>query len=103
VVGISGSSDHKFEDALLQSVLDRLEQGVLLSAPSRLWAGKGTGQKCVTCTQTIYSDEVENEIVINSGDDTVKLWAHLACLAVRRRATEVYEQRHPSSTDGQPQ
>jgi hypothetical protein len=79
--GISGSSDHKFEDAFLQSVLDRLERGVLLPAPSRLWAGKGTGQTCVICTQIIYSDEVENEIVIGSGVDTVKLWAHLACLA----------------------
>ena len=101
-LGISGSSDHKFEGALLQSVLDRLNRGVLLPAPGRVWAGMGTGQTCIICAQTIRPDEVENEIDVNGSGITVKLWAHIGCLAVWRRATEVYEQGHRTSTDGHP-
>jgi len=60
----------------------------------------GTGQTCVVCTQTIQADEVENEIAINGGGIAVKLWAHIGCLATWRRASELYAQQHPSSTDG---
>jgi len=97
--GLSGSSDHDAEGTLLQSVLDRLRRGVLVPVPSRVGAAKGSGQVCSICTQTIYPDEVENEVVINGGGATVRLWAHTGCLAIWRRASEVYAQRQPSSTD----
>ena len=44
--GVSGSSDDDGEDALLQDVLDHLYRGVLVPAPVKVWAGKGTGQIC---------------------------------------------------------
>ena len=96
---LSGGSDDA-EGALLQSVLDRLHRRALLPAPGRVWAGMGTGQTCVVCTRTIQADEVENEIAINGGGIAVKLWAHIGCLATWRRASELYAQQHPSSTDG---
>ncbi|HMB36780.1 MAG TPA: hypothetical protein VKV41_22230 [Methylomirabilota bacterium] len=98
--GLSGSSDHDAEGTLLQSVLDRLQRGVLVPVPSRVGAAKGTGQVCSICAQTIYPDEVENEVAVNGGGLTVRLWAHTGCLAIWRRASEVYAQRQPSPTDG---
>jgi len=97
--GLSGSSEHDGEGALLQSVLDRLQRGVLVPVPPRVGAAKGTGQICSICGQTIYPDEVENEVAINGGGVTVRLWAHTGCLAIWRRASEVYAHRQPSSTD----
>ena len=97
--GLSGSSDHEAEGALLQSVLDRLQRGVLVPLPPRVGAGKGTRRLCSICTQAIYPDEVENEVAINEGGVTVRLCAHTGCLAIWRRASEVYAQQLPSSTD----
>src|SRR5215813_2570132 len=98
--GLSGSSDHDAEGPLLRSVLDRLQRGVLVPLPSRVGAGKGTRQICSICTQAIYPDEVENEVVLNEGGVTVRLWAHTGCLTIWRRASEVYARKHPSSVDG---
>ena len=99
--GISGSSDGETEgEAVLQSVLASLQQGFLMPVPSRVWAGKGTGQTCAVCKQTIHHDEIENEMDINGGGVTVKLWAHCGCLAVWRRASEMCTARHPSSRIG---
>jgi len=95
--GVSGSSDGVGDGALMRSVLDRLERGVLFPAPSRMWAGKGTGQICSVCAQTIHPDEVENEVAINDDGLTVKLWAHIGCLDTWRHASEVYREEHPSS------
>ena len=98
--GLSGSSDCDAEGALLQSVLDRLQRGILVPLPSRVGAGKGTRQICSICTQAIYPDEVENEVALNEGGVTVRLRTHTGCLAIWRRASEVYAQQHPSSADG---
>jgi hypothetical protein len=98
--GLSGSSDHDTQGALLQSVLDRLQRGVLVPLPPRVGAGKGTRRTCSICTQAIYPDEIENEVALNEGGATVRLWTHTGCLAIWRRASEVYAQRHPSSADG---
>jgi len=98
--GLSGSSDHDTEGALLQSVLDRLQRGVLVPLPRRVGAGKGTRRTCSICTQAIYPDEIENEVTLNEGGVTVRLWTHTGCLAIWRRASEVYAQQHPSSADG---
>ena len=97
--GLSGSSEHDAEGALLQSILDRLQRGALVPVPPRVWAGKGTRQICSICSQTIYPDEVENEVAMNGAGVTVRLWAHTGCLAIWRRASEVYTHRQPSSTD----
>ena len=94
--GLSGSSDHDAAGALLQSVLDRLQRGILVPLPARVGAGKGTRQICSICTQAIYPDEVENEVAINEGGLTVRLWTHTGCLSIWRRASEVYAQQHPS-------
>ena len=98
--GLSGSSDHNTEGALLQSVLDRLQRGVLAPLPPRVGAGKGTRRICSICTQAIYPDEIENEVALNEGGLTVRLWTHTGCLAIWRRASEVYAQQQPSSADG---
>ncbi len=107
--GISGSSDHDGEGVLLdgegvllRSLLDRLRRGVLVPVPARVWAGMGTGQTCAICTQVIHADEIENEIDIKGGGVTVKLWAHVGCLAIWRHATDVYANQHTLSTDGHP-
>jgi len=96
---LSGSSDHDVDGPLLQSVLDRLHRGALILAPSKAWAGRGTGRTCIVCAETTSPHQVENEIAINGGGVTVKLWAHSSCFNVWRRASEVYAQRHPTSTD----
>jgi len=98
--GLSGSSDHDTEGTLLQSVLDRLQRGVLVPLPPRVGAGKGTRRTCSICTQAIYPDEIENEVALNERGVTVRLWTHTGCLAIWRRASEVYAQQHPSSADG---
>lgn len=98
--GLSGSSDHDTEGALLQSVLDRLQRGVLVPLPPRVGAGRGTRRICSICTQAIYPDEIENEVALNEGGVTVRLWTHTGCLAIWRRASDVYAQQHPSSADG---
>jgi len=95
--GISGSSDHDAEGAVLQSVLERLHRGFLFPAPSKVWAGKGTGQTCAVCTQVIHADEVENEVIIKGYPVTVRLWAHTQCFTIWRRATEVYREQQRSS------
>ena len=70
-----------------------------MPVPPRVGAAKGTGQICSICAQTIYPDEVENEVAINAGGVTARLWAHTGCLAIWRRASEVYAHRQSSSTD----
>src|SRR5262249_897297 len=95
--GISGSSDDGI--ALFQSVLDRLHRGLLVPAPSKVWAGNGTGRTCIVCTQTIFPDQVENGIAINVARVVIRLWAHVSCFNIWRRASAMYVQRHPTSTD----
>lgn len=102
---LSGGSDYDVDGPLLQSVLDRLHRGVLILASPKVWAGskvwteRGTGRTCIVCTRTTSPEQVENEIAIYGGGVTVRLWAHLSCFNVWRRASEVYAQRHPTSTD----
>jgi len=96
--GLSGGSeDDGHGGALLLSVRSRLERGVLIPAPHKVWAGNGTGQICVACTQKIYPDEVENEISVREGDAEIKLWAHLPCFNISRWASRVFEAKHRSS------
>src|SRR5215470_2189652 len=87
--GISGSSDsdHEADGAVFQSVLDRLHRGFLFPAPSKVWAGKGTGQTCAVCRHVICADEVENEAVIKGYPVTVRVWVHTRCFTIWRRAT----------------
>jgi len=95
--GVSGGSGVDDRGGLLLlSVRSRLERGVLVLR-HRVWAGKGTGQICAVCEQTIHADEVENEVAINGGGVTVKLYAHAVCLSIWQRATEVYRDQHGSS------
>src|SRR5215470_8697192 len=98
---LSGGSDYDVDGTLLQSVLDRLHRGVRILAPSKVWAGRGTGRTCIVCTRTTAPEQVENEIAIYGGGVTVRLWAHLSCFNVWRHASEVYAQQHPTSADSQ--
>jgi len=98
--GVSGSSDDDVHGALLKSVQERLECRALPSAPDKVWAGNGTGQTCIICTKTIYSDEIENEAVVSGDGVAITLWAHLGCLDVWRRATRAHKSECPSSEAG---
>src|SRR5215467_11708137 len=98
--GVSGSSDDDGEGALLRSVQERLECGDLPSAPDDVWAGNGTGQTCIICTKTIYSDEIENEAIVPGDGVAITLWAHLGCLNVWRRATRAQKSECPPSKAG---
>lgn len=101
--GLSGGSeDDDRGGALLLSVRSRLERGVLIPAPHKVWAGNGTGKTCVVCTQKIYPDEVENEIGVREGDVEIKLWAHLPCFNVWRWASRVFEAERRSSATQRP-
>ncbi len=79
-----GSSDAESQDDLRLSVRDRLAKETFVPAPEHVWAGKGTGRVCVNCGDTISSDEVENEIAVQGGGVTIKMWAHLPCLEIWR-------------------
>ena len=47
------------------SVRDRLRRGILVPAPSQVWAGMETGSICTICGKVISPDEVENEVVVD--------------------------------------
>ena len=87
LTGSSGGADGE----LVLSVRDRLERGILLPAPSQVWAGKGTGTTCVICTKGIEAHQVENEVVIGADGVTVKLWAHLPCLNIWQSESKAVE------------
>src|SRR5262249_26253991 len=97
---LSGSSDHDAEGTLLQSVLDRLQRGLLVPVPSRVGAAKGTCQICSICAQTIYPDEVENEVTVNGGGRAVRLWADNGCRGRRAGGSRGYAQPPPSPHGG---
>ena len=65
-----------------------------------MWAGNGTGQTCIICTKTIYSDEIENEAIVPGDGVAITLWAHLGCLNVWRRATRAQKSECPPSKAG---
>ena len=90
--GLSGGSDGQDPlDELHLSVRQRLAQGDLLPAPRRVWAGRGTGQRCVVCAKEILASDVENEISVRSNGLEVTLWAHLPCLRVWREESDALE------------
>jgi len=88
----SGGSDGQNPvDELRLSIRQRLAQGDLFPAPRRVWAGMGTGQRCVVCAREILASEVENEISVRSDGLEVRLWAHLPCLRVWRDESDALE------------
>jgi len=90
--GFSGGSDGQDPlDELRLSVRQRLAQGDLLLAPRRVWARRGTGQRCVVCAKEILASDVENEISVRSNGLEVTLWAHLPCLRVWRDESDALE------------
>jgi hypothetical protein len=78
---------------LRQTVRERLASGWLFPAPSKVWAGKGTGHVCIVCGTTIAASEVENEVV---GPTTV--WSHLPCYSIWREESQTFER--VTGTDG---
>ena len=80
---ISGASDGL---DLHVTVRERLASGWLFPAPSKVWAGKGTGHVCIICEISIAASEVENEVV---GPTTV--WSHLPCYSIWREESQTYE------------
>ena len=97
---VSGSSDDDADGTLLKSALERLHREVLAPAPARVWAGKGTGQTCAVCAQTINPDEVENEIAINDWRCRGHCLGAPGSLNVWRRATRALKSECPSSEAG---
>jgi len=80
---ISGASDGL---DLHVTVRERLASGWLFPAPSKVWAGRGTGHVCIICEISIAASEVENEVV---GPTTV--WSHLPCYSIWRQESQTYE------------
>jgi len=68
------------------TVRERLASGWLFPAPSKVWAGRGTGHVCIICEISIAASEVENEVV---GPTTV--WSHLPCYSIWRKESQTYE------------
>ena len=68
------------------TVRERLASGWLFPAPSKVWAGRGTGHVCIICEISIAASEVENEVV---GPTTV--WSHLPCYSIWREESQTYE------------
>src|SRR5215470_7663625 len=92
--GLSGGSDEQDPaDELRSSIRQRLAQGELVPAPRRVWAGRGTGQRCVVCAKEILASEVENEISVRAKGLEMRLWAHLPCLRVWRDESDALEHR----------
>jgi len=102
--GFSGGSDEQNPvDELRLSVRQRLVQGDLVPAPRRVWAGRGTGQRCVVCAREILASEVENEISVRSNGLEVTLWAHLPCLRVWRDESDALEHGASELLDERPE
>ena len=90
--GGSGSSDEQDPvDELRSSVRQRLARGDLVPAPRRVWAGRGTGQRCVVCAREILASEVENEISVRAEGLEMRLYAHLPCLRGWRDESDALE------------
>jgi len=90
---ISGASNGP---ALRVTVRERLASGWLFPAPSKVWAGRGTGHVCIICEISIAASEVENEVV---GPTTV--WSHLPCYSIWREESQTYELANGADgTDG---
>ena len=90
--GFSGGSDEPDPvDELRSSIRQRLARGDLVPAPRRVWAGRGTGQRCVVCAREIRASEVENEISVHVEGLERRLWAHLPCLRVWRDVSDALE------------
>jgi len=92
--GFSGGSDEQDSaDELRSSIRQRLAQGELVPAPGRVWAGRGTGQRCVVCAREILASEVENEISVRADGLEMRLYAHLPCLRAWRDESDALEHR----------
>ena len=92
--GFSGGSDKQDPvDELRSSVRQRLARGDLVPAPRRVWAGRGTGQRCVVCAREILASEVENEISVRAEGLEMRLYAHLPCLRGWRDESDALEHR----------
>jgi len=99
----SGGSDGRDPlDELRLSIRQRLALGDLVPAPRRVWAGRGTGQRCVVCARNIPASEVENEISVRADGHEVRLWAHLSCLRIWRDESDALERStsEPLGTSG---
>jgi hypothetical protein len=84
------------QSALRQTVRERLASGWLFPAPSKVWAGMGTGHVCIVCGITIAPSEIETEVV---GPTTV--WSHLTCHSIWRDESQTYEGANGADgTDG---
>ena len=59
---------------LRQMVRTRLGAGSLFPVDGKVFAGKGTGQRCIVCGMPIIATEVEHEVT-----EPQKAYAHLTC------------------------
>src|SRR5262249_47591098 len=93
--GVSGGSDHADGEELRAGVRQRLECGDLITTPKRVWGGRGTGDRCVICRETITTNEVQNVVVVKNGAMIVKLWSHHPCLTIWRDESARFEAQNP--------
>jgi hypothetical protein len=76
---------------------ERIANGQLPgAAPSRMWAGHGSGQLCALCDQPITSDDVEYEVEVQRDSAPATFRFHRACESVWRGACTGDDlNRHP--------
>ena len=94
--GLSGGSDERDTQQFRALVRQRLERGNLVPAPRTVWAGKGTGQRCVVCGRDVQASEIEGEINVRADGLEVTLWTHLSCLAIWREESEALRSGGPA-------
>ena len=66
--------------SLRLSIRHRLQRKTLFPAPSKVWAGPGTGRICVVCNAPISAADMETEMILGP----VTIWAHWICYMVWR-------------------
>jgi hypothetical protein len=62
---------------LRQMIRTRLAAGSLFSVVGKVFAGKGTGQRCIVCGMPIFATEIEHEVT-----DPQRAYAHMTCYSL---------------------
>ena len=59
---------------LRQMIRTRLAAGSLFPVDAKVFAGKGTGQRCIVCGMPIFATEMEHEVT-----EPQRAYAHMTC------------------------
>jgi len=88
----------KLEAALRPIARERIAKRQLpCEAPSKMWGGHGTGQRCALCDKPIQRDEVEYEVEGHIDGAVQAFRFHVVCQSVWQLecARDDYLPKHP--------